>query len=263
MIYEPLPLPYIHHPEFDDPKAVEEIISYQFDETRDSKILNDIKYKIVASAGVLTAEAELALFKKLNLLKKINYESPKAKFKQQIQELRSLIVFYNIRLICKMFVYKFKQSDLYLEDYLADGTLSLYKAVDKFDISTGNKFSTYACVCLLRSLQKPVNRYTTSAESCSVPDKSADLINQMVEDEFTSTSIKKLLKSRILTPREIEIIRLRYGFHNGKRYEESHTLLNIADKYGLSKERVRQILDKALDKSRYFLKEHGYDLDST
>ena len=261
MIYQSPELPHIHHPDFDDPKAVREILSFEFDPDTHSKITNHTKYDIQVSAGVLTTLAEISLFKKLNLLKKADFDNGTNTHFEEIQNLRSLIVFYNIRLICKMFVLKYKSKKDRLEDYLSDGTFTLYKAVDKFDVSTGYKFSTYAAVAILRSLNRFVSKARLTNEMGWVEDKSTCLYRMAEDKEFTHKAIKKLLNSGILNQRELEIIRLRYGFYDGSRYEKPHTLIGIAEKFGISKERVRQIMVTALDKSQSYLKEHGYDFN--
>ncbi len=57
-----------------------------------------------------------------------------------------------------------------------------------------------------------------------------------------SQNVAELLT--VLTPQEREIIKLRFGI--GKRSD--HTLAEIGDKFNLSRERIRQILNVALDK---------------
>ncbi|MDQ4076694.1 MAG: sigma-70 family RNA polymerase sigma factor [Chloroflexota bacterium] len=50
-----------------------------------------------------------------------------------------------------------------------------------------------------------------------------------------------------LTPREARILRLRYGLRDGRE----HTLKEIGEKYGLTRERIRQIEKEALRKLRH------------
>ncbi|WVZ61372.1 hypothetical protein U9M48_011262 [Paspalum notatum var. saurae] len=57
-----------------------------------------------------------------------------------------------------------------------------------------------------------------------------------------------------LSPREKEIIEHRFGIHDG----EPKTLHVIGDMYGLSKERIRQVQNKALDKLRKSVEEQGF-----
>ncbi|CAN6321873.1 unnamed protein product [Urochloa humidicola] len=60
----------------------------------------------------------------------------------------------------------------------------------------------------------------------------------------------------ILSPREKEIIEHRFGIHDG----EPKTLHVIGDMYGLSKERIRQVQNKALDKLKRSVSAHGFDV---
>ncbi|KAJ1292603.1 hypothetical protein BS78_01G002400 [Paspalum vaginatum] len=60
----------------------------------------------------------------------------------------------------------------------------------------------------------------------------------------------------VLSPREKEIIEHRFGIHDG----EPKTLHVIGDMYGLSKERIRQVQNKALDKLRKSVTEQGFQV---
>jgi RNA polymerase primary sigma factor len=50
-----------------------------------------------------------------------------------------------------------------------------------------------------------------------------------------------------LTPREARILRLRFGLQNGRSY----TLEEVGKKFGLTRERIRQIEGQALRKLRH------------
>ncbi|KAG8087002.1 hypothetical protein GUJ93_ZPchr0010g8511 [Zizania palustris] len=60
----------------------------------------------------------------------------------------------------------------------------------------------------------------------------------------------------ILSPREKEIIEHRFGIHDG----EPKTLHVIGDMYGLSKERIRQLQNRALDKLKRSASTHGFEV---
>ena len=50
-----------------------------------------------------------------------------------------------------------------------------------------------------------------------------------------------------LTPREARILRLRFGLQNGRAY----TLEEVGQKFGLTRERIRQIEGRALRRLRH------------
>lgn len=76
-----------------------------------------------------------------------------------------------------------------------------------------------------------------------IADEQTD-VEQEVIDNILKARINELLKSSLLNPRESEIIKMRFGFdgEGGKSRQE------IGNKYGISKERIRQIEVKAIDK---------------
>lgn len=65
-------------------------------------------------------------------------------------------------------------------------------------------------------------------------------LHSLLSQELTATL------EHLLAPRECLMLRLHYGLHDGREYRQS----DIADLFGLSRERVRQILLRATRKLR-------------
>jgi RNA polymerase primary sigma factor len=96
------------------------------------------------------------------------------------------------------------------------------------------------------SLESPINEDEEDSE-----------LGQFVEDQVTPTPIQStytnLLREKIqsvmdsLPPREARILRLRFGLENGRAY----TLEEVGQKFGLTRERIRQIESKALRRLRH------------
>jgi RNA polymerase primary sigma factor len=96
------------------------------------------------------------------------------------------------------------------------------------------------------SLESPINEDEEDSE-----------LGQFVEDHLTPTPIEstysKLLREKIeevldtLPAREARILRLRFGLENGHNY----TLEEVGEKFGLTRERIRQIESKALRRLRH------------
>ena len=90
-----------------------------------------------------------------------------------------------------------------------------------------------------------------------VGDEEDSELGMFVEDDITPTPIqvayRDMLRSKIeevlstLTPREARILRLRFGLDNGHAY----TLEEVGQKFGLTRERIRQIEGKALRRLRH------------
>lgn len=90
-----------------------------------------------------------------------------------------------------------------------------------------------------------------------VGDEEDSELGMFVEDEITPTPIqsayRNMLQEKVdevlgtLSPREARILRLRFGLDNGRTY----TLEEVGQKFGLTRERIRQIEGKALRRLRH------------
>jgi RNA polymerase primary sigma factor len=90
-----------------------------------------------------------------------------------------------------------------------------------------------------------------------VGDEEDSELGMFVEDDLTPAPIQvaysNMLRDKIeevlatLSPREARILRLRFGLDNGRAY----TLEEVGQKFGLTRERIRQIEGKALRRLRH------------
>ncbi len=96
------------------------------------------------------------------------------------------------------------------------------------------------------SLESPIN-----------DDEEDSELGMFIEDQVTPTPIQStyanLLREKVqevldtLPPREARILRLRFGLENGRAY----TLEEVGQKFGLTRERIRQIESKAMRRLRH------------
>jgi RNA polymerase primary sigma factor len=95
------------------------------------------------------------------------------------------------------------------------------------------------------SLEQPVGEEEDSELGSFIEDDSTPTPTQSAYDHLLREKVEEVLST--LTPREARILRLRFGLQNGRSY----TLEEVGQKFGLTRERIRQIEGKALRRLRH------------
>lgn len=95
------------------------------------------------------------------------------------------------------------------------------------------------------SLEHPIGEEDDNELGVFIEDKKSPTPSQIVQDAQLREKLEELLTT--LTPREARILRLRFGLSNGVTY----TLEEVGEKFGLTRERIRQIEGRALRRLRH------------
>ncbi|MGD1996404.1 MAG: RNA polymerase sigma factor RpoD [Anaerolineae bacterium] len=95
------------------------------------------------------------------------------------------------------------------------------------------------------SLERPVGEEEDSELGSFIEDESAPAPSHSAYQNMLAEKIEQVLTT--LSPREARILRFRFGLINGRSY----TLEEVGQKFGLTRERIRQIEGKALRRLRH------------
>jgi len=95
------------------------------------------------------------------------------------------------------------------------------------------------------SLEQPVGEEEESTLGNFIEDEDSPSPPDVAGNSLLREKLEELLET--LTPREARILRLRYGLDNGRTY----TLEEVGNKFGLTRERIRQIEAEALNRLRH------------
>lgn len=176
-------------------------------------------------------------------------------WEQRWQTLRSYLVETNMGLAYSV-VHRVGSRKVNEDDLLSDALLGLTRAVDQFNPWKGYRFSTYACTVIARDLMRRCKRETSYRKLFPVQHEVALERPTTRPDVGTELYVERLQRvldgnSGNLTELESRILAQRFPEDPDSRL----TFLEIGASVGLSKERVRQIQNIALDKLRKVLSE--------
>ncbi|REJ67590.1 MAG: helix-turn-helix domain-containing protein [Planctomycetota bacterium] len=227
---------------------------------------------------LLTREQEYHLFRKFNFAKyrasklreKLDPKNPEKEILTEIERLydiavetKNLIVRSNLRLVVSIAKRHAAASENFFE-LVSDGNMSLIRAAEKFDFARGNKFSTYASWAIMKNFARTIpgelrhrDRFRTSYDEMFgvTEERRSDWYEQESAHRQRVGEIEKIL--RRLDEREQKIIINRFGLDHSV---EPQTLKEVGEVMGVTKERVRQIEARALNKLRAAAIEERIDL---
>lgn len=185
-------------------------------------------------------------------------------YKQGNLEAKNILIERNLRLVAHI-VKKYQGAPEEMDDLISIGTIGLIKAIHTFDAQKASRLSTYAARCidnellmLLRSKKKS-NREVSLYDPIGT-DKEGneisllDIIETEPVDVVKNYSLKQdiarlyQLLPKVLTTREREIIKLRYGLYG----EHELTQREIAKRLNISRSYVSRIEKNAILKLRSF-----------
>ena len=185
----------------------------------------------------LGREQETAIFMRLE------EGDPKAK---------EILITHNLRLVVYI-ARKFESTGIGIEDLISIGTIGLIKAVNTFCPARNIKLATYASRCIeneilmfLRknagrrvevSFDEPLNTDYDGNELLlsDVLGTEADVVMRPLEDDVDLCLLASALDT--LSPREREIITLRFGLGGGKE----QTQKEVADRLGISQSYISRL----------------------
>ncbi len=177
---------------------------------------------------------------------------------------RSEIVQANVPLVLAM-AKRTRLGGVDFGELISEGNMALLRSVDKFDCSRGFKFSTYACRAILKSFSRVAMRtsryrgrfpteFDPTLEKSDFIEARRDDIEQDCVDE-----LRDILTNNLADLSDIEqtVIRERFALDAAPATEPvaPKTLEQVGALIGVTKERVRQIQNKALEKIRHALEE--------
>jgi RNA polymerase sigma factor (sigma-70 family) len=278
------PLEWIDHPSFKDPAAENTILGpmpglNEYDGQRHvMRAPKDAPPELASlyEVPLLNKEQEQHLFRKMNYLKsragklraKLDPARARSQTLDQIEDLqdqanavKDQLINCNMRLVVSIAKRHTGLSENFFE-LLSDGNMSLIRAVEKFDFSRGNKFSTYATWAIMKNYARSIpeekrrrERYVTGHEDLFevAPDTRTDEQECLASAEQNSHRVNRLLD--YLDARERQIIRMRAGLDNS----EGMTLEEIGQQLGITKERVRQLNVRIMNKLRTIAREQKLD----
>jgi len=174
---------------------------------------------------------------------------------RRAERTREQIAETNLALVLAM-AKRTRMSEVDFADLVSEGNMALLRAVDKFDAGRGYKFSTYACRAILKAFSRQgmkLSKYRQRFPTDFDPklEKSNFLETKRANfEKDTAAEVREIVNDNRaeLTDVERTVIEHRFGLESGE--EKPMTLEQVGQIIGVTKERVRQIQNKAMEKIR-------------
>ena len=165
---------------------------------------------------------------------------------------RDLLITHNLRLVVYI-AKKFETPTAGIEDMISIGTIGLIKAVNTFEPTKNIKLATYASRCIENEILMYLRKSSNRRQDASIDEPlntdwdgnelllsdvlgtEADVVMRPIEEDVERDLLAAAIN--VLSPREKQIITLRFGLGGGKE----QTQKEVADQLGISQSYISRL----------------------
>ncbi len=179
---------------------------------------------------------------------------------RRFEHFREYLTRTNLALVLAM-AKRTRLGDVDFAEIVSEGNMALLRAVDKFNIDRGFKFSTYACRAILKAFSRTAMKHSKhrtrfpvefepDLEKSDWSDRKRDMVEEDCVDE-----LKQIVDRNLADLSDVEQTVIKQRFNWQQRQESPLTLEEVGKIIGVTKERVRQIQNKALVKIKKLMED--------
>jgi RNA polymerase sigma factor (sigma-70 family) len=266
---------FIHHARLDEEGIEEELFGPDFDERFVENRKPDKQMPTPDRFRKLTPKQETRTFLRYNcarraivrLLAGQQENAPMSRetagdllrWYRRVLAVRAEIVNANFPLVLAM-ARNTRFTSLDMNELISEGNMAMLRSINRFDLTKGYRFSSYACRSILKAFSRVAMRTSRYREHFQteneVPLEGNDFKEsrqQEIRQNFLD-ELERILSMNAAHLSDIErmVIAERFALQSGPASEagEPKTLGEVGEMVGLTKERVRQIQNRALEKLR-------------
>ena len=174
---------------------------------------------------------------------------------------RSQLIEHNLRLVVFL-AKRFENTGVNLEDLISIGTIGLIKAVSTFQAGKNIKLATYASRCIENEILMHLRKISAQRSEVSFDEPlntdwdgnelllsdilgtDVDEVSRPLEDDADKQILLEAVAE--LSPREQQIIALRFGLPDGREYTQKE----VADLLGISQSYISRLEKRILERLR-------------
>lgn len=174
---------------------------------------------------------------------------------------RSLLIEHNLRLVVFL-AKRFENTGVNLEDLISIGTIGLIKAINTFQSGKNIKLATYASRCIENEILMHLRKISSQRTEVSFDEPlntdwdgnelllsdilgtDADEVSRSLEDDAEKRMLLEAVAG--LSPREKQIVALRFGLPGGREYTQKE----VADLLGISQSYISRLEKRILERLR-------------
>lgn len=177
---------------------------------------------------------------------------------------RDELVRANLKFVVN-YVKRYRSCGIPFSDLITEGNIGLVRAAEKFDPTKDVKFISYAVWWVRNGIKECIEKHQNGEEDSygdlyDLDENTYEIYANSLDNDFEeemekaenmNSAIDDMLS--ILSKREADILKLYFGIKG----EDNLTLGEIGKKMSMSSERVRQILNRSIDKIRVNALDNG------